>query len=349
MSATELSQRHGAELTLRGLILGVAITFLFTAANVYLGLKVGLTFASSIPAAVISMAVLSFFSGSNIRENNIVQTVASAAGAMASIIFVLPGLVIVGWWSGFPFWESFLVCASGGTLGVLFTIPLRRALVTNSDLPYPEGIAAAEVLKVGSGLHEGGATAGAAREGLFAIVLGSVASAGLAVFAATRIAAGEVQSFFRVGADGATGYNLAFSLALLGAGHLVGITVGLAMLLGLLIAWAAALPILTSLQPDPSAALEAHVMHIWATQVRFIGAGAMAVAAIWTLARLAHPLVTGFVRTIAASRANLTASADQTDRDLSPQMIVGLTVICLFVIVGLLWGFARGTPIAAYA
>jgi putative OPT family oligopeptide transporter len=172
---------------------------------------------------------------------------------MASIIFVLPGLVIVGWWNGFPFWESFLVCASGGTLGVLFTIPLRRALVTNSDLPYPEGIAAAEVLKVGSGLHEGGATAGAAREGLFAIVLGSVASAGLAVFAATRIAAGEVQSFFRIGADGATGYNLAFSLALLGAGHLVGITVGLAMFLGLLIAWAAALPILTALQPDPSA------------------------------------------------------------------------------------------------
>src|SRR6201993_3707541 len=97
------------ELTLRGIVLGALITLLFTAANVYLGLKVGLTIASSIPAAVISMAVLSVFPGSNIRENNIVQTVASAAGAIASIIFVLPGLVIVGWWSGFPFWESFLV------------------------------------------------------------------------------------------------------------------------------------------------------------------------------------------------------------------------------------------------
>src|SRR5712675_864616 len=158
-----------SELTLRGLALGVVITFLFTAANVYLGLKVGLTFASSIPAAVISMAVLSFFSGSNIRENNIVQTVASAAGAMASIIFVLPGLVIVGWWNGFPFWESFLVCASGGTLGVLFTIPLRRALVTNSDLPYPEGVAAAEVLKVGSSARgETTDETGQAREGLTA-------------------------------------------------------------------------------------------------------------------------------------------------------------------------------------
>jgi putative OPT family oligopeptide transporter len=349
MSATGEIRRATAELTFRGLLLGAAITLLFTAANVYLGLKVGLTFASSIPAAVISMAVLSFFSGSNIRENNIVQTVASAAGAMASIIFVLPGLVIVGWWNGFPFWESFLVCASGGTLGVLFTIPLRRALVTNSDLPYPEGVAAAEVLKVGSSLHEGGASAGAAREGLLAIVLGSVASAGLAVFAATRIAAGEVQSFFRIGADGATGYNLAFSLALLGAGHLVGIAVGLAMLLGLLIAWAAAVPILTALQPDPSAALEAHVMHVWTTQVRFMGAGAMAVAALWTLARLAHPLVSGFVRTIAASRLADTPSSDQSDRDLSGQMIIGLTIVCLALIAALLWNFARGTALSGSA
>src|SRR5258706_3337387 len=268
---------------------------------------------------------------------------------MASIIFVLPGLVIVGWWNGFPFWESFLVCGSGGTLGVLFTIPLRRALVTNSDLPYPEGLAAAEVLKVGSSLHEGGAKAGAAHEGFLAIVLGSVASAGLAVFAATRIAAGEVQNFFRVGADGATGYNLAFSLALLGAGHLVGITVGLAMFLGLLIAWAAALPILTTLQPDPSAALEAHVMHVWTTQVRFIGAGAMAVAALWTLARLAHPLVSGFVGTVAASRSADTSSSDQSDRDMSGRMIIGLTMVCLVLIAALLWNFARGTVLAGAA
>ncbi|HEY4263684.1 MAG TPA: oligopeptide transporter, OPT family [Micropepsaceae bacterium] len=349
MSTSESSQRHGAELTLRALILGALITLVFTAANVYLGLKVGLTFASSIPAAVISMAVLSVFPGSNIRENNIVQTVASAAGALASIIFVLPGLVIVGWWTGFPFWESFLVCASGGTLGVLFTIPLRRALVTNSDLPYPEGVAAAEVLKVGSGLHESGANAGTAREGLFAILLGSLASAGLAIFAATRIAAGELQSFFRLGTNSATGYDLAFSLALMGAGHLVGISVGLAMLTGLLIAWAGALPILTALQPDSGAALETQVMHVWSTQVRFIGAGAMAVAALWTLARLAHPLVSGFVRTIAASRAAAISSGDQSDRDLSGHTIIGLTVACLIVITALLWNFARESVLAGAA
>ena len=170
------------ELTIRGLILGALITTIFTAANVYLGLKVGLTFASSIPAAVISMAILSMVKDSSILENNIVQTVASAAGTLSAIIFVLPGLVIVGWWTGFPFWQSFLICVSGGVLGVLFTIPLRRALVTNSDLPYPEGVAAAEVLKVGSGTRgETKDESGEAREGLIAVILGSVASAGLAI------------------------------------------------------------------------------------------------------------------------------------------------------------------------
>src|SRR5918994_5551034 len=199
------------ELTVRGLILGALITTVFTAANVYLGLKVGLSFASSIPAAVISMAILSLVKDSTILENNIVQTVASAAGTLSAIIFVLPGLVIVNWWIGFPFWQSFFICLSGGILGVLFTIPLRRALVTNSDLPYPEGVAAAEVLKVGAGTRgEAIDDTGEAKEGLRAIILGSVASAGLAIFTATRIAAAEVTDFFRIGATASSGYNIAF-------------------------------------------------------------------------------------------------------------------------------------------
>ncbi len=151
MNGRRSVERSRIELTLRGLILGAAITLVFTAANVYLGLKVGLTFASTIPAAVISMGVLRAFKNATIFENNIVQTVASAAGTISAVIFVLPGLVMVGWWSGFPFWESFALCAIGGTLGVMYSVPLRRALVTESDLPYPEGVAAAEVLKVGVG------------------------------------------------------------------------------------------------------------------------------------------------------------------------------------------------------
>src|ERR1700723_2932217 len=143
------------ELTLRGLILGVLITVVFTAANVFFGLKAGLTFSTSIPAAVISMAVLRGFKGMTIQENNIVQTVASAAGTLSSIIFVLPGLVIVGWWHGFPYWMTMAATGLGGILGVMFSVPLRRALGVNSDLPYPEGRAAAEVLLVGDQSREG--------------------------------------------------------------------------------------------------------------------------------------------------------------------------------------------------
>src|ERR687891_658145 len=187
------------ELTARGLVLGVLLTTVFTAANVYLGLKVGLTFASSIPAAVMSMAILAAVKDSSILENNIVQTVASAAGTLSAIIFVLPGLVIVNWWVGFPFWQSFLICLTGGVLGVLFTIPLRRALVTNSDLPYPEGVAAAEVLKVGSGRRgETSDETGEAGEGLMAVIIGAVASAGLAILTGTRIFAAGLSGFFRI-------------------------------------------------------------------------------------------------------------------------------------------------------
>src|SRR4051812_1103444 len=195
------------ELTLRGLILGSLLCVVFTAANVYLGLKVGLTFASSIPAAVMSMAILAAVKNSSILENNIVQTVASAAGTLSAIIFVLPGLVIVGWWTTFPFWQSFLICLAGGVLGVLFTIPLRRALVTTSDLPYPEGVAAAEVLKVGSGTRGEAGDAGEAKEGLRAVVLGTIASGGLAILTGTRVFAAEVAKFFSIGGAVSSGYN----------------------------------------------------------------------------------------------------------------------------------------------
>ena len=335
--------RPVAELTFRGLILGVAITLVFTAANVYLGLKVGLTFASSIPAAVISMAVLSAFRGATILENNIVQTVASAAGTLSSIIFVLPGLVIVGWWTGFPFWTSFLICISGGTLGVLFTIPLRRALVTHSDLPYPEGVAAAEVLRVGSATRgDGEADSSESREGLTAVILGAIASLGMAALTATQVAAAEIQQFFKVG-SGASAYDLSFSLALMGAGHLVGLSVGMAGLLGVLIGWGGAVPIVTAMMPDPSVALDAHVIDIWKHQVRFIGAGAIAVAAIWTLIKLAKPVIGGLIGTIASSRARVATGSDESDRDLSSRWIIGLTLLCFGIIAWVIAGFANGT------
>jgi putative OPT family oligopeptide transporter len=337
------------ELTLRGLVLGALITTVFTAANVYLGLKVGLTFASSIPAAVISMAILSAVKDSSILENNIVQTVASAAGTLSAIIFVLPGLVIVGWWTGFPFRESFLICLSGGVLGVLFTIPLRRALVTTSDLPYPEGVAAAEVLRVGSGTRgEVKDDTGEAREGLIAVIYGAVASAGLAIITATRVAAAEVTGFYNIGGAASSGYDVAWSLALVGAGHLVGLSVGMAMLTGLIIAWEIAVPILTHLQPAAAGLdLAAYTATIWRTQVRFIGAGAIAIAAIYTLARLARPVVAGLVSTLAASKAADTG--DDSDRDLSPGWIYVLAAGCAVIAGYLAYTFAHSTVLAGHA
>src|SRR5579875_2222988 len=251
-AATDLRAASGprgpVELTIRGMVLGAVITVVFTAANVFFGLKAGLTFASSIPATVISMAVLRGFKNSTIQENNIVQTVASAAGTLSSIIFVLPGLVMVGWWTGFPFWASFGICALGGILGVMYSIPLRRALVTDSDLPYPEGVACAEVLRVGSGnrVEQDPAAAAEGKAGLLTVVVGSLASAVFALVVATKVFAGNIAHFFRVGAGG-SGVNLGLSLALLGVGHLVGLWVGIAMLIGVLIAWVGAVPYLTSL------------------------------------------------------------------------------------------------------
>src|SRR5207237_5435989 len=208
------------ELTLRGVILGALITVIFTAANVYLGLKIGITFATSLPAAVISMAVLKAFRDSTIQENNIVQTIASAAGTLSAIIFVLPGLIMVGWWTGFPYWLSVAVIGIGGILGVMYSVPLRRALVTGTDLPYPEGVAAAEVLKVGSGV--GGAEEN--RRGLALIGGSTIVSALFFIVAKTRLLTDAAKQIFRVGTGGSQ-ISATFSMELLGAGHLVGVEV----------------------------------------------------------------------------------------------------------------------------
>ncbi|HWV47482.1 MAG TPA: oligopeptide transporter, OPT family, partial [Nitrospira sp.] len=196
------------ELTIRGLIIGIIITLVFTAANVYAGLKAALTFSTSIPAAVISMAILRSFRNATIQENNIVQTVASAAGTLSSIIFVLPGLIMIGYWSDFPFWTSFWICALGGVLGVMYSIPLRRALVTNSDLPYPEGVACAEVLKVGSSGETGEAKdVEHGRAGLLAVLWGSIVSAVFYAIVQTKIFASDVAEYFRFGSRGSvTGF-----------------------------------------------------------------------------------------------------------------------------------------------
>ncbi|MBN8500463.1 MAG: oligopeptide transporter, OPT family [Sphingomonadales bacterium] len=333
------------ELTIRGIVLGALLTVLFTAANVYLGLKIGLTFATSIPAAVISMALLKAFSDSTIQENNIVQTIASAAGTLSAIIFVLPGLIMIGWWTGFPYWQSVAVIAVGGILGVMYSVPLRRALVTGSDLPYPEGVAAAEVLKVGAGV--GGAEEN--RKGLAAIVLGSALSAGYTLLAKMKIVAEEAATTTKF-AGGATSFSTSFSLALIGVGHLVGVAVGIAMLVGLFIGWLVLLPHFTAGGPPVGTELGDFVSTTFRQKVRFVGAGTIGVAAIWTLLKMLGPIAKGIAGALAAARqrkAGAGAELDITERDLPIGVVGGTILLAMLPIAVLLAGFAAGGPIAA--
>ncbi|MEO8670014.1 MAG: oligopeptide transporter, OPT family [Tahibacter sp.] len=333
------------ELTVRSLVLGVIITVLFTAANVFFGLKAGLTFATSIPAAVISMALLRHFKGSTLLENNIVQTVASAAGTLSSIIFVLPGLVMIGWWTGFPYWVSFAICALGGILGVMYSIPLRRALVTNSDLPYPEGVACAEVLKVGG--YGGDATAAGEernRAGFLAVVWGSIVAASFAVIVATRVFASDFVQYFRFGGERGpvSGFDFNLSFALFAVGHLVGLWVGLAMLVGAVIAWLWGVPHYSALADTAGAAADL-AQATWSHKVRFVGAGAIGVAAVWTLIKLVKPVISGLASALAASRvrkAGQAASLPRTEQDIPIGTVGLISLICFAPIAWLLGQFS---------
>ena len=321
------------ELTIRGIIIGGIITVVFTAANVYLGLKVGITFATSIPAAVISMAILRRFADHTVQENNIVQTIASAAGTLSSIIFVLPGLIIIGWWSGFPYWTTVFIIILGGILGVTYSIPLRRALVTHSDLPYPEGVAGAEE----------------SQQGFRMILRGSLASAGLSLLSSLKAIGVEISSVFKVGA-GATMFSTSLSMALIGVGHLVGIAVGVAMILGLVISYGVMLPIRTWGQVEGVDELQGVVSKIFSTDVRFIGAGAIAIAAIWTFVKILGPIVKGIGESLAKGRGRVIDSdVPLTERDLSMKVVVGITLGSMLPIGVLMWLFLKDTGVANHA
>ena len=336
------------ELTIRGIVLGALITVIFTAANVYLGLKIGITFATSIPAAVISMAVLKAFRDSTIQENNIVQTIASAAGTLSAIIFVLPGLIMVGWWTGFPYWLSVAVIGIGGILGVMYSVPLRRALVTGTDLPYPEGVAAAEVLKVGSGV--GGAEEN--RRGLILIGGSTIVSALFFIIAKTRLLTDTAKQIFRVGTGGSQ-ISASLSMALIGVGHLVGVAVGAAMVVGMLITWVFIVPHWT--QDAAFAAqfggdLEKLITGAFKQKARMVGAGTIGVAAIWTLLKIIGPIIAGIRSALIANRerkAGRGADLPLTERDI-PIGIVSATILLSMIPIGLLlYAFGNTAPIAA--
>lgn len=319
------------ELTLRGIILGALITIIFTASNIYLGLKVGMTISSSIPAAVISMAVFRFFNDTNILENNMVQTQASAAGTLSSIIFILPGLMMIGYWRGFPFWQTMFVCAAGGILGVMFSIPLRHALVVKSHLPYPEGVAAAEILKVGSATrqpntqHETSGAQEIVAGGLVAALV-SFATNGLRILE-------EGYSYWFSAGKAVFQLPIGFSVAMLGAGYLIGIVSGIAILIGVLLTWGIAVPWLATQAIDTAGMSTADIgWSIWATKARFIGAGVIAIAAVWTLLSLLKPMIEGVKASFRAVAQKVEQDIPRTEQDLSPKVIIGITLVMLIIL-----------------
>ena len=334
------------EFTLRGVILGALITVIFTASNVYLGLKVGLTFASSIPAAVISMAILKFAKDSNILENNLVQTQASAAGTLSSIIFVLPALLMLGYWTSFPFWQTTILCIAGGILGVMFTIPLRYAMVVNSDLPYPEGVAAAEILRAGEAAVADGSATQDGSIGAKEIAIGGALSGTVAFLTGgLRLLADSAGYWFKAGAA-VFQLPMGFSLALLGAGYLVGIAGGIAILLGILIAWGVAVPTLTSAAVQPmDMPLSAFAMQIWKEKVRFIGAGTIGVAALWTLLTLMKPMMEGLKLSMQALKGGSNVGLARVEQDLSPKAMMGWTAAMTVLLAVCFYQFVAGSSL----
>ncbi len=325
------------QLTIRAVVLSIVLVVILAAANTYLGLFAGMTIASAIPAAVVSMGVLRLLGGGTILENNIVQTGASAGSSIASgVIFTIPALVILGYWDTFAYWWVFAIAGLGGLLGVIFSVPLRRSLIVDQGLAFPEGKAAAEVLKTGENPGQGIRTLGvAALLGAFA-KLG--AASGLRLFpdaAASATWAGKGIAYM--------GTNL--SPALLGVGYIVGLNIGIVVLLGSIIGWNIAIPLYSAflLEGDPAllAAITANcggiggdaecaAGAIWSAQVRYLGVGAMLIGGIWTLISLRKSLFSGIQSGFAATRKGSNVILAETERDIPMKYIaLGLVLFTL--------------------
>ncbi len=326
MSTTQVPQ-----LTVRAVVLSIVLVVILAAANTYLGLFAGMTIASAIPAAVVSMGVLRLLGGGTILENNIVQTGASAGSSIASgVIFTIPALVILGYWNTFEYWWVFAIAGLGGLLGVIFSVPLRRSLIVDQGLAFPEGKAAAEVLKTGENPGQGLKTLGiAATLGGFA-KLG--AESGLRLFPDAAASAAWVGKGIAY-----VGTNL--SPALLGVGYIVGLNIGIVVLLGSIIGWNIAIPLYSTFFLDSDPALAARIAGasaadaagmIWSAQIRYLGVGAMLIGGIWTLISLRKSLFSGIRSGFEATRAGAGTTIAHTERDIPMKLIgIGLVVFTL--------------------
>lgn len=317
------------EITPKAVVLSVVLAAVLAGANAYLGLFAGMTVSASIPAAVVSMAVLRLFRHSNILENNIVQTAASSGEALAAgVIFTIPGLVLLGYWESFDYWQTVTVSLVGGVLGVLFTIPLRRALIVHARLRFPEGVATAEVLKVG-------ATAHAQAGGPVRLLLGAAALGGGFKFAegGFKLWSESLEGALQLGRSTFYG-GLNLSPALVAVGYIIGLHTATVVFLGGAIGWLVLLPLYQAIVPPPEALTGvAAAKATWSGQIRYIGIGAMLVGGVWTLIQIRGPIVQSLqqlmalYRTRDASRSQ--GSLPRTEQDTGGVWLIGLTVASL--------------------
>jgi putative OPT family oligopeptide transporter len=320
------------EITLRVLVIGTFLTIILAAANAYLGLKVGQTISASIPAAIISMSILRFFRNSNVLENTMVQTMASVGEALtAGVAFVLPALIILHAWNGFYYWQTVIIALLGGILGVLFTIPLRRALLMDKTLRYPEGVAISNILKASENKE---------KTDVKALTVGGAVGALISLSQTGFQVLSDSFQFWIKGSNTIFGFGLGLSPALIAAGYIVGINVAISLLVGIFIGWIAGVPILTWIygMPDASTANEMASI-IWNNHIRYLGVGTMLVGGLWTLVTLIRPIAVSLAASVRSIReAKLTGRVAQlrTEHDIPISYVfwgIAALLIPIFLII----------------
>jgi len=328
------------EITIPTLMLAIVLAIILGAANAYLGLFAGMTVSASIPAAVIAMATLGALRGGNILQCNSVQTAASAGESLAAgVIFTLPALLLLGTWNEFRFWETTALAGLGGLLGVLFTIPLRRALIVDNPLKFPEGVATAEVLKVG-------ASGGGIRFVGMGAAVGLLFKLGTSGLKLWTESAAVARSFF--GAITYVGTNL--SPALVAVGYIVGLNIAVLVFLGGASNWLVAIPIYSYFVGGPEGLPpEAAAGAIWSAQTRYLGVGAMLVGGVWALIRLAPSLARGIKSSFAAyGGGSNPADILRTERDAPMKLVLALAAIALVPLFFISLHFTGSPGIAAF-
>ena len=317
------------EITLKAFFLSIFLSIILSSAMVYLGLYAGMTISASIPAAIMSMGILRLFKNSNILENNIVQTAASAGESLAAgVIFTLPALLLIGYWDTISYWEVTKIAMVGGILGALFTVPLRRALILKAQLRFPEGVATAAVLKTGHETDVKKSQQSLKIIGISALVGGFVKLGELAFSVWSSALGGAVAikgAIFGMGAS--------LSPSLFSVGYIVGRNIGILAFTGGLISWAVAIPIYSYLYGFEGDNYFESANIIWNAKIRYLGVGAMVVGGIWSVIQLAKPLI----ESIQLSLKTLQENSDNVsleERDL-PINYVFIAILAMLVPISL--------------